>query len=188
MLVVLAAGWLQTRGESDQPGGRSGGPIAGPVTVKVDRVVDGDTAKVFYEGRSEYVRYIGIDTPESVKPDSPVECFGEEAKDFNESLLGGGTVRLAFGPELRDRFGRLLAYVYVRDRMLNADLLRGGYAETLTIPPNDARSGQFEQIEAEARDAGRGSGAPAADLRNCQGLLTLDSLFPDHVRVHGPQS
>ena len=126
------------------------------VVVEVDRVVDGDTAKVFYEGQSEYVRYIGIDTPESVKPDSPVECFGEKAKEFNESLLGDGTARLVFGPEERDRFGRLLAYVYVSDVMLNAELLRRGFAETLTIPPNDAFSARFERIEDEAQKAGRG--------------------------------
>lgn len=131
-------------------------PAGSPVTGKVDRVVDGDTAKVFYGGESEYVRYIGIDTPESVKPDSPVECFGEESKDFNTSLIEGETVRLVFGPEQRDRFGRLLAYVYVRDLMVNAELLRRGYAETLTIPPNDARSGQFERLEDQARETNLG--------------------------------
>ena len=156
LLVVVAAAWFGTRGESDPEGGAGGGPAAAPVTVEVDRVVDGDTARVFYRGRSEYVRYIGIDTPESVMPDSPVECFGEEASRFNEKLLGDGRARLEFGPEQRDRFGRLLAYVYVRDVMLNAELLAGGYAETLAVPPNDAESGRFQRIEDEAREAGRG--------------------------------
>jgi micrococcal nuclease len=131
-------------------------PSGSPVTGKVDRVVDGDTAKVFYGGESEYVRYIGIDTPESVRPGSSVECFGEEAKEFNAGLIEGENVRLVFGPEQRDRFGRLLAYVYVRDLMLNAELLRRGYAETLTIPPNDARSGEFERLEEQARRVGLG--------------------------------
>jgi len=146
--------------DGDQSGSGDGtgsaAPVAEPVTVEVDRVVDGDTAKVFYRGRSQYVRYIGIDTPESVKPGSPVECYGVEAKDFNEARLSGGTVRLRFGPEQRDRFGRLLAYVYVSDVMLNAQLLERGYAETLTIPPNDAKSVRFQRIEDEARQAGRG--------------------------------
>jgi micrococcal nuclease len=108
------------------------------------------------------VRYIGIDTPESVDPESPVECFGEEAGDFNESLLEAGRVRLVFDREQRDRFGRLLAYVYVNDvtqgrkLMLNAEMLRRGFAQTLTIPPNDAFSARFAQLEDEARDAGRG--------------------------------
>jgi len=129
-------------------------PAEDPVEVAVDRVVDGDTAKVFYQGESEYVRYIGIDTPEVGR--GSTDCFGEAATDANESLLSGGKVELVFGPELRDRFGRLLAYVYVRDVMLNAELLRGGFAETLTIPPNDAKSAMFERIQAEAEKAGRG--------------------------------
>ena len=132
------------------------GAAAPTVTVEVDRVVDGDTAKVFYEGESEYVRYIGIDTPASVDPGSPVECFGEESKSFNAGQIEGEDVRLVFGPEQRDRFDRLLAYVYVRDLMLNAELLRRGYAETLTVAPNDARSGQFDRLEGQAREAGRG--------------------------------
>jgi micrococcal nuclease len=148
LLVVLAVGCLQTSGN-----GSSG---AGSVTVKVDRVVDGDTAKVFFEGRSEYVRYIGIDTPESVDPDSPVECFGPEAKEFNQSKLGAGTVRLEFDEDQRDRYGRLLAYVYVGDLMLNAELLRQGYAETMTIAPNDSRADKFREIEANARNMGLG--------------------------------
>ncbi|MEX0620346.1 MAG: thermonuclease family protein [Solirubrobacterales bacterium] len=151
LLILLAAGWLQTR---DQGG--SGLPAAAPETVKVDRVVDGDTVKVFYEGRSEYVRYIGIDTPESVDPDSPVECFGEEAKEFNDRLLRDGEVRLVFDQEMRDRYGRLLAYVYVGNLMLNAELLRKGFAQTLTISPNDAESRRFEKIEADARYSGVG--------------------------------
>jgi len=138
-------------GDESTSGSGSGASAAGPVTVEVDRVVDGDTAKVFYEGRSEYVRYIGIDTPESVKPGSPVECYGEESKEFNEGMLSGGKARLRFGPEQRDRFGRLLAYVYVRNVMLNAELIERGYAETLTIPPNDAESGRFMRLEDEAR-------------------------------------
>jgi micrococcal nuclease len=153
LFMVYRAGDDSTPDEGVNSGS---GRAARPVTVEVDRVVDGDTAKVFYEGQSEYVRYIGIDTPESVKPDSPVECFGEEAADANEALLRGGTARLVFGPEQRDRFGRLLAYVYVRNVMLNARLLRGGFAETLTIPPNDAFSARFDRIESEARNAGRG--------------------------------
>jgi micrococcal nuclease len=163
LFMVYRAGDDPERGEqSGRSADMSGSVTSGsdpaarrPVTVKVDRVVDGDTAKVFYEGRSEYVRYIGIDTPE-VDAGSPGQCFAEEATDENESLLSDGTVKLVFGPELRDRFGRLLAYVYVGDVMLNARLLRGGFAETLTIPPNDAESDRFERIEAKARLAGRG--------------------------------
>jgi micrococcal nuclease len=152
-LLVLAVGLWAVYGTDE---GSDDPPAGGSVTVRVDRVVDGDTAKVFYRGESEYVRYIGIDTPESVDPGSPVECYGEEARRFNERLLQPGRVRLEFGPERRDRYGRLLAYVYVSDVMLNAELVRRGFAETLTIPPNDAESDRFERLESEARNAGRG--------------------------------
>jgi micrococcal nuclease len=132
-------------------------PSGGKVSVKVDRVVDGDTAKVFFDGRSEYVRYIGIDTPESVKEDTPVECYGEEASHFNEQLLDRSPrVTLVFDKERRDRYDRLLAYVYSGDTLLQAELLKRGYATTLEVPPNTSRAGQFRQYEDEARKAGRG--------------------------------
>ena len=88
----------------------------------------------------EPVRYIGIDTPESVKPGSPVECFAKRASAFNERLVAGERVRLVRDVEERDRYGRLLAYVYrVRDGLfVNAELVRRGYATVATFPPNVA--------------------------------------------------
>ncbi len=153
LIVVLAFGWWQTRDQGNDPDRE---PTGGSSTVKVDRVVDGDTAKVFYEGESEYVRYIGIDTPESVKPDSPVECFGEEAKSFNARAIEGKRLKLVFDKEKRDHYGRLLAYVYVDGNLLNAELIRRGYATTLEVSPNTSKARQFGDLEAEARDAGRG--------------------------------
>lgn len=122
----------------------------------MDRVVDGDTAKVFLGGRSVYVRYIGIDTPESVAPDRPVECGGPEASEFNRNRIEGRTVRLVFDRERYDRYDRLLAYVFVGDRLLNAEILREGLAETLTIPPNDAYRERFARAEESARRAKKG--------------------------------
>lgn len=155
LVVVLAAGWFLTRDEND-PG--SSVPAAGDsVAAKVDRVVDGDTAKVFYEGRSEYVRYIGIDTPESVKNNERPQCFGPEAKNFNEELLGRNSkVKLVFDREQRDHYGRLLAYVYSGSTLLQEELLRRGYATTLEVSPNTSRAGQFARLEDEARREGRG--------------------------------
>lgn len=153
LLVVLAFGWWQTRDQGSNPDHGQGG---GSSTVQVDRVVDGDTAKVFYDGESEYVRYIGIDTPESVQPNAPVECFGEESKDFNAGLIEGKRMKLVFDEEKRDHYGRLLAYVYVDGKLLQAEMLRRGYATTLEVSPNTARAGQFSDLEGEARDAGRG--------------------------------
>jgi micrococcal nuclease len=119
-------------------------------------VRDGDTIEVLLGDREEAVRYIGVDTPESVKPHSPVECFGEQASEFNRRLVEGEQVRLVLGAERRDRYGRLLAYVYLGTRFVNAALVRRGYARSLTIAPNNARAGLFERLERRAGRLGRG--------------------------------
>lgn len=153
LLIVLAFGWWQSR---DQGGSPDREPTGGSVTVEVDRVVDGDTAKVFFEGESEYVRYIGIDTPESVQPNAPVECFGPESKALNARLIEGKRMKMVFDEERRDHYGRLLAYVYVEGRLVQAEMLRRGYATILEVSPNTSRADQFSDLEDEARDAGRG--------------------------------
>lgn len=125
--------------------------------VRVDRVVDGDTARVWVDGKNESVRYIGIDTPESVRPGEPVECYGDEAKRFNERLLGRSSqLTLEFDQEKRDRYGRLLAYAYSGSTLLQSELLEAGYATTLEVPPNTAKAEEFKRLEAAAREAGRG--------------------------------
>src|SRR3954451_4828029 len=103
--------------------------------AQVVRVVDGDTIRVRLGDRTERVRYIGVDTPESVKPGTPVQCFAKRAAAANASLVAGQQVRLIGDVEHRDRYGRLLAYVYrARDgAFVNALLVRDGYARTLTI-------------------------------------------------------
>jgi micrococcal nuclease len=117
---------------------------AGPVTARVTSVVDGDTIHVkLADGGEETVRYIGIDTPETVKPGTPVQCGGPEAHEANDRLVYGRTVTLRFDAERRDVYGRLLAYVYLprpgaRPLFVNAELARRGLARTLTIPPNDS--------------------------------------------------
>jgi micrococcal nuclease len=133
---------------------RAGPPGAG----RVVRVVDGDTIHVEVDGRREKVRYIGVDTPESVKPGAPVQCFAKRASAFNKHLVAGQRVRLVADAEARDRYGRLLAYVYrASDGLfINATLVRRGYAHTLTIPPNVAHAGEFRRLASAARRAGRG--------------------------------
>jgi micrococcal nuclease len=125
---------------------------------RVVRIVDGDTIHVRLGGVEETLRYIGIDTPESVKPGTPVQCFAKRASAYNERLVGGERVRVVRDAEARDRYGRLLAYVYrARDGLfVNAALVRGGYAQPLTIPPNVAHAEQFRRLAASARRAGRG--------------------------------
>ena len=139
--------------------GREAAAPDGPREVgRVVRVVDGDTIHVQVDGRREKVRYIGVDTPESVKPGTPVQCFAKRASAFNKHLVAGERVRLVPDAEARDRYGRLLAYVYrVRDGLfVNAELVRRGYAVTLTIPPDVAHAAEFRRLAAGARRAGRG--------------------------------
>lgn len=134
-------------------------PAAEPGAATVVRVVDGDTVVVEIGGGEERVRLIGIDTPESVKPDTPVECFGHEASEHTASLLPEGTaVRLVRDVEPRDDFGRLLAYVHRADDDLfvNLAIIEAGYARPLTIPPNVAHADEFVAAarRAESSDAG----------------------------------
>jgi micrococcal nuclease len=122
----------------------------------VTRAVDGDTVEARIGDRIEDVRYIGIDTPETVKPDTPVQCFGPQASTYNHRLVEGRTVRLVFGVERRDVYGRLLAYVHLGRRFVNAILVRRGFARTLTIPPNDRFAPLFRRLELRAARDGRG--------------------------------
>jgi micrococcal nuclease len=152
VIAVAAAAAVVRSGGEDADGPNSTSEAA------VVRVVDGDTIAVRLGGRDERVRYIGVDTPESVKPDTPVQCFAHAAADENARLVAGERVRLVRDVEARDRFGRLLAYVYrVRDgRFVNAELVRRGYARTLTIPPNVRFADRFAGLARAARVAGRG--------------------------------
>ncbi|HKE99208.1 MAG TPA: thermonuclease family protein [Actinomycetes bacterium] len=136
------------------------GPVArglpAGADARVREVVDGDTVVV---DRSTSVRLIGVDTPETRHPDKPVQCFGKEASRHTAELLPPGTrVRLVADVEPRDRYGRTLAYVYrARDGLLvNAELVRDGYAQPLTIPPNVAHAEEFRDLARGAREAGRG--------------------------------
>jgi micrococcal nuclease len=156
VLVAVALSRCGSDGGSSEP--------EGPITARVTHVVDGDTIDVeLPDGREETVRYIGIDTPETVKPDAPVECGGEKAHAVNERLVGGRTVILRFDAEVRDVYDRLLAYVYVpaagpegRPLFVNAELVRRGLARTLTIEPNDSFAAQFARLASGAGAAGRG--------------------------------
>ncbi len=133
-------------------------PRVGPAqaVARVVRAIDGDTIEVRLDGRSEDVRLIGVDTPETVKPGTPVQCFGERASHFSKRRLTGRRVRLVFGVERRDVYGRLLAYVYLGQRFFNPILVRRGLARSLTIPPNDRFAPRFRRLELEAARRGRG--------------------------------
>jgi endonuclease YncB( thermonuclease family) len=127
------------------------------VRAEVQRVSDGDTFVAMVRGRKERIRVIGVDTPESVSPNQPDEPFGEEASDFAKHYLDGETVRLAGDAEPRDRYGRMLAYVWLEDGTFwNALLAAEGYAQQLTIPPNVTYERLFRRLVAEARREDRG--------------------------------
>ncbi len=120
----------------------------------VQRVSDGDTV-VLIDGRR--VRYIGIDTPELHHPTKPVQYYAREAAEFNRQLVEGKSIRLEFDLERKDKYGRTLAYLYLPDgTFVNAELVRQGYAHTLTIPPNVRHADLFVQLQKEARLARRG--------------------------------
>ena len=123
---------------------------------RVARVVDGDTL-VLAGGGKERVRLIGADTPETVKPNCPVEPWGPEASQFTKDFLAGGAVRLEFDGDPHDKYGRILAYVWVGDRMLNEELLRAGLARAeLQYHYSKAMKARFHRAESEARAARRG--------------------------------
>ena len=140
-------------------GGDSSAAPADPGAATVQRVVDGDTLVVRVQGQDEKVRLIGIDTPESVDPRRPVECFGKEASARLAELLPEKTpVRLVRDVEARDRYGRLLAYVYRADDDLfvNLAMASDGFAEVATFPPNVAHTAEFVAATRNARETGRG--------------------------------
>jgi micrococcal nuclease len=125
----------------------------------VVRVVDGDTIRAKIGRRVERVRFIGMDTPEVVKPNTPVQCFGREASARTKALLPEGSViHLVADVEARDRYRRLLAYVY-RDldgAFVNLLLVEEGYAVPYTYPPNVAHADDFVAAAGRARDERRG--------------------------------
>lgn len=102
------------------------------------------------------MRYIGIDTPETVHPSKPVEYMGKEASAKNKELVDGKTVRLEKDVSETDKYGRLLRYVYVGDLFVNAELVRLGYAQVATYPPDVKYQDLFLVLQREAREAGRG--------------------------------
>ncbi len=141
------------------------GPAAGPDLGAdaslgiVEFVIDGDTVDVLVAGEEERVRLIGIDTPESVSRDVPVQCFGQEASDALTGLLPPGTeVRIERDIEARDRYGRLLLYLHRADDDLfvNEWMIDQGFADTLFFEPNTSYEGRFTRLRNDARAAERG--------------------------------
>ena len=132
---------------------------ASPNSATVKRVVDGDTIEIAIGGKTERVRLIGVDTPETKHPTKGVECYGPEASAYTQQLLPEGTaVRVERDIEARDKYGRLLLYVYIADSnvFVNLDLVLQGYARPMVFEPNTAHKADFAQAatQAELRNVG----------------------------------
>ena len=131
--------------------------FSGEKPYRVLKVVDGDAIKIEYKGRSETVRLIGVDTPETVHPNKPVEFFGKEASAFTKNLLIGEAVYLRFGNEARDKYNRLLAYVFRAPDGLfvNLEIVRQGYGHAYVKYPFEHME-LFGHYESRARRVGKG--------------------------------
>ena len=156
LIVMLAAVWAKWR----EPPKPAPPDVLLPGTYRVERVVDGDTLELENDAR---VRLLGVDTPETVKPNHPVEPWGPEASAFTRSLIQGQDIRLEFDKERVDRYGRYLAYVWYRDeatgkeKLLNEELIRAGLGRAATeFRYSESMKRRFRRAEAEAQSAGRG--------------------------------
>lgn len=154
--VALAYGRLSSRWSLDPGLDPTRMPPPEGAAVLTDRVVDvidGDTVRTARYGR---VRYIGVDTPELDADDPDVRRMAWQAREANERLVAGREVQLVLDVQSHDRYGRLLAYVWVDGLFVNAWLLQQGYARVLTVPPNVRYAERFLELERQARRERRG--------------------------------
>ena len=140
------------------------GPIHQTTEAKVVRVVDGDTIVVAFGGKEYKVRYIGMDSPETVDPNSPVQWMGSQATVANAALVDGATVFLEKDVSEVDRYGRLLRYVWLADgaawTLVNLELVRQGVASAKSYPPDTAYDELYRAAEGEARSFAVGLWGP----------------------------
>ena len=156
MLLCIA---VVTTACNREPPPRSDAPQVLSRNATMIEVVDGDTIDVSVGGHRERVRLIGIDTPETNKPNTPVQCYGPEASTFTKSLLPSDVpLHLERDVVARDDYGRMLAYVYLAGdgEFVNLTIIRSGFARPLTIAPNAAHANEFIAAarEAEAGNVG----------------------------------
>ncbi|QRZ94755.1 thermonuclease family protein [Bacillus subtilis] len=139
--------------EYKQPEQEAGTPHKKLVDVTLDRTVDGDTIKVIYNGKKDTVRYLLVDTPETKKPHSCVQPYGEDASKRNKELVNSGKLQLEFDKgDRRDKYGRLLAYVYADGKSVQETLLKEGLARVAYVyEPNTKYIDQFRLDEQEAK-------------------------------------
>lgn len=153
--IALYTQWLaQPDGAHSNPTPTATPRPAPSGSVRVSRVIDGDTIELESGAR---VRFIGINTPETVDPRTTVQCFGKEASDYTKALLGDDIVVLKKDITDTDKYGRLLRYVYLPDgTFVNLKLVQEGYAYANVYPPDIAHSREFSAAQSAARSASLG--------------------------------
>lgn len=152
LLVVAASVWAAPQLQQELPTNLQ------PGTYHVVHIDDGDTIIVDMNGVEERVRLIGVDTPETKDPRKPVQCFGHAAHEFTTNLIGNSPVRLEADPTNtnRDRYNRLLRYVYLPDgRLVNAEIIKQGYGFAYVSFPVQKME-EFKTLQKEARQQNRG--------------------------------
>jgi micrococcal nuclease len=150
LLIVAVLRWWYSSGDHRRPDALAEG------AYQVERVVDGDTLLLTNGAR---VRLLGIDTPETVQPNHPVEPWGPEASEFTKRAITdhASQIRLQFDRERQDRYQRFLAYVWIEDRLLNEELVRRGFATAeLQYNYSPAMKRRFKRAEEAAQAAGVG--------------------------------
>lgn len=157
--------------------------------IAIDRVVDGDTVEVSWDGKTEKIRLIGVDTPESVHPDAAQNNeLGKTASEYSKKQLEGRTVLVEVDVEERDKYGRILGYAYFEDgTFYNGKLVADGYAKVATYPPNVRWVELFKHLQTDARESIRGFWAaeeltpiPTPTSKPAQPTPTPTSI-PDNV-------
>ncbi len=170
-LIIFIAGGVSAK--------LQGKPASIPVALqagyyRVSQFEDGDTIVVDMDGQEEKVRFIGIDTPETKDPRKPIQCFGRAASDYTKNLIGQNPVRLQADPTNtdRDRYNRLLRYVYLPDgRLVNLEIVRQGYGFAYVAFPVQ-KLDEFKAAQAEARAQNRGLWAGCHPTENKDGGFT----------------
>lgn len=165
-------------------------PVSSPSfeIIKVTRVIDGDTIEL---ENGQRVRYIGIDTPETVDPRKPIQCFGVESAKKNRELVEGKTVRLEKDITDKDKYGRLLRYVYLGDLFVNLELVKEGFAHSYTYPPDVKYQAEILEAERQAREAKRGLWracplvSPTVSSPSVRGQTTTDCKIKGNINASG---
>lgn len=176
LLIALVISGLGFLSEHNQQTRQTLGTVT-PGNYVVTEFSDGDTITVSMDGQTEKIRMIGVDTPETQDPRKSVQCFGKAASAFTQNLIGNQHVRLETDPEStnRDRYNRLLRYVYLPDgRLVQAEIIKEGYGFAYTSFPF-AKSEEFKRYETEARQAGKGLWSSCEPTTNEYGGYTSNA-------------